>query len=73
MDEQERQFARRYRRWIDSLVLNGSLAKAVWQKISNALELGQGSPARAGLGGPGRKNGSLTTEEKRKGHYEYYN
>lgn len=47
MDENVRQFAQRYRRWIDGYALPEDRAQAVWTRISNAFELSQGPPERA--------------------------
>lgn len=47
MEPNERKFAQRFRRWIDGYELQVRQAAAIWLRISNSLELGQGSPVRA--------------------------
>lgn len=47
MDQGEQEFACRYRGWLFGRTLERDRAQAVWQRISNALELSQGPPDRS--------------------------
>lgn len=56
MEPNERQFAQRYRRWIDGYELQARQAAAIWQRIYDRLFPNHGSPAsRRFQGCRGRK------------------
>lgn len=73
MDEIARQFARRYRTWIDGNELDKSKANAVWIAVSRILELSQGRPRLRHFGPIRSRRVYDTLARGREGEKKYEN